>query len=127
MAWQKSPPELVTLFDAVLPDDPRIERRKMFGFPAAFLNGNMFAGLFESQFIVKCDTEDCARLLDAGGKRFEPTPGRVMSQYIVLPAAVLASRAKLRRWIERSVAFVATKPPKAKKPKKKSAVTKRDR
>ena len=45
MAWTKAPQSLVDLFTESLPDDPRIERRKMFGFPSVFVGGNMCAGL----------------------------------------------------------------------------------
>ena len=41
MAWKKAPAALIDLFGASLPDDPRIERRQMFGYPAAFVNGNL--------------------------------------------------------------------------------------
>ena len=37
MEWQKSPDDVARAFDAALPDDPRLERRKMFGFPAGFV------------------------------------------------------------------------------------------
>jgi hypothetical protein len=33
--WRKSPDALIVLFDAALLDDPRVERRKMFGYPCA--------------------------------------------------------------------------------------------
>jgi hypothetical protein len=45
MVWQKSPAALIARFDELLPKDPRVARRKMFGYPAAFVNGRMFAGL----------------------------------------------------------------------------------
>ncbi len=50
--WEKSPQALVQLFDRVLPESPNVERRKMFGYPCAFVNGNMFAGLFAKQMFV---------------------------------------------------------------------------
>lgn len=34
MQWQKTPADLNRAFDAALPDDPRLERRTMFGFKA---------------------------------------------------------------------------------------------
>ena len=39
--WKKSPPELVATFDAAIAGKPGVERRQMFGYPCAFLNGNM--------------------------------------------------------------------------------------
>jgi len=43
--WRKSPDDLIALFYAALPEDPRVERRKMFGYPCAFVGGNLFSGL----------------------------------------------------------------------------------
>lgn len=55
MAWQKSSPELIARFGACLPDDPLIERRQMFGYPCAFVNGKMFVGLHEENLIMRLD------------------------------------------------------------------------
>src|SRR5438046_4701621 len=41
MAWRKSPPELIATFERVVPAGGA-ERRLMFGYPAAFVNGKMF-------------------------------------------------------------------------------------
>ena len=51
MAWKKSPPALIETFDAVLPGAPA-ERRSMFGYPAAFVNGNLFMSLFEDEHVA---------------------------------------------------------------------------
>jgi hypothetical protein len=40
-----SPPELIEFFDRLLPDDPDIKKRNMFGYPSCFINGNLAAGL----------------------------------------------------------------------------------
>ncbi len=47
MAWIKAPPEMIELFAASLPLDPATERRTMFGYPCAFVNGNMFCAKTE--------------------------------------------------------------------------------
>ena len=48
MAWRPAPPSLIALFDAVLPADSSIERRRMFGYPAAFVGGRLFAVVGDS-------------------------------------------------------------------------------
>jgi hypothetical protein len=48
VAWKKSPPALVERFEAIVPALSGAERRKMFGYPAAFVGGNMFAGRMPS-------------------------------------------------------------------------------
>ena len=84
--WKKSPPSLTELFDAVIPKDARIERRMMFGYPAAFLNGHLFAGLHQENFILKFSPADRDRLtMECNAPAFEPVPGRAMHEYRVLP------------------------------------------
>ncbi len=53
MAWTKSPQSLVELFDKSVLSGDSISRRKMFGYPAAFANGNLFAGLHQNDFIIR--------------------------------------------------------------------------
>ena len=56
MKLRKSPEELVATFDEVMPGAPAT-KRKMFGFPAGFVNGNMFMGLFEESMILRLPPE----------------------------------------------------------------------
>ncbi len=53
MAWEKPSETLIEHFGRWLPDDSNVERRKMFGCPCAFVNGNMFAGVHEQNLIVR--------------------------------------------------------------------------
>lgn len=112
MAWRTPPAELVARFDAALPDDPSCERRQMFGCPAAFACGNMFAGVHQEDVFLRLDGDDRGALLDAGGRPFEPTPGRVMREYVLAPAALPADADALRRWLARAFAYAAALPPK---------------
>jgi len=116
MAWRKSPPELIALFDAAIPTDARVERRKMFGYPAAFTNGHLFAGLHQESLILRLDESDCAKLCEAGkAGPFEPMAGRRMRNYVALAPAVLADRKVLGRMIARALAHTAALPPKGPK------------
>lgn len=118
---QKTPADVTRAFDAALPDDPRLERRKMFGFPAGFVGGNMFAGTFGESVVVKLPEAERARALDQGASTFEPMPGRVMREYVVVPPPALADEAQLRGWVQRAFAYVAALPPKDRtKPRKKA-------
>jgi TfoX/Sxy family transcriptional regulator of competence genes len=111
--WKKAPAELVETFHAVLPDDPRVERRKMFGFDCAFTRGNMFTGLCPLGMVVRLAEDDRERLLALpGASRFEMR-GRVMREYAVVPEAMTQERRKLRGWVERSFAYASALPAKA--------------
>src|SRR5438128_536165 len=116
MAWKKSPPELVSAFDRLVPAARGVERRKMFGYPAAFVGGNMFAGLHESRFVLRLDDEALAEAKRLGAKDFEPMPGRAMKGWIILPASLLADD-QARGWIERARRHVSTMPAKSQKKK----------
>ena len=54
-----------------------------------------------------------AQALD-GARPFEPMPGRPMTGFTVLPAAVVDDDDAIRDWVGRAVAFGATLPPKSK-------------
>ena len=119
MAWTKSPQGLVDLFEESLPDDPRVERRKMFGYPSIFVGGNMCAGLFGERMFARLAPTDVAQLNDA--RPFEPMAGRPMKGYVLVPDDVLADEPALATLIAKAVAFTASMPPKEKKGKKAGA------
>jgi TfoX/Sxy family transcriptional regulator of competence genes len=122
MAWRKSSPELVELFSSVLPDDPCVERRQMFGYPSAFVNGNMFTGLHQESFILRLSEADRRIIFEKeGGSAFMPMPGRIMREYAALPGSLLTNPAAVKCWVKRSFSYAASLPPKLpklKKPKK---------
>lgn len=111
-AWGKSPQHLVEAFAAAVADLPGAEPRKMFGFPAAFVNGNLFTGLFEDRWFVRLADEDRVTLQGEGGAAFEPMPGRPMKAYVELPAEVLADEAARDGWLRRSLDHAASLPAK---------------
>ncbi len=77
MRWRKSPDVLIEKFSKIVPQDPRVERRKMFGYPAAFVGGNLFMGLHQEALILRLSDEDRASFLTIeGASVFEPMRGR---------------------------------------------------
>jgi TfoX/Sxy family transcriptional regulator of competence genes len=115
-AWRSSPETLAALFRAALPAGAGVERRQMFGYPTAFVNGNMATGLHQDQVIVRLPEAERKRLLTRPGARtFEPMPGRPMTEYVVLPPNLVAKAAALQRWIAKAVAYARSLPPKVKK------------
>ena len=108
---RKSPPELADRFAALTDGIEGLERRKMFGWPAGFVGGNMVTGLFGTDWHVRLPESDGAELAAAGGAPFEPVPGRPMRGYWLLPAAIVADDAAVRAWLDRAVGFGRTLPP----------------
>lgn len=108
--WKKVPPALAERFDACLPRSGAVERRKMFGCPCAFVNGNMFAGLHEDRLIVRLPDE-------AAGRPFV-VMGRTMREYAAIGKALERPPAEMKRWIERAFRYARSLPPKRPKKKK---------
>ena len=103
-------------FTALAPDAPGIEIKPMFGNLGAFVNGNMFMGLFGSAVGLKLPADDLAELLaQPGAGPFGPEE-RPMGGYAALPADW--SEEQAGAWTAKAHAHVAALPPKAKKAKK---------
>lgn len=103
-------------FRALVPDEPSVEIKPMFGNLGAFVNGNMFMGLFGSSVGVRLAEADQSKLLaQPGAGPFGPEE-RPMGGYVSLPGAWTA--AKARPWVKKAFAHVSAMPPKQAKPKK---------
>lgn len=123
--WRKSPPELVAFFDAAIGDNPPVELKKMFGYPAAFLNTHLYAGLHQENMILRLPEADRKELIEKhGASVFAPMDGRVMKEYVSLPPAMLVDPAALAPWVSKAMGFVANMPPKKPKTKKPNGKTK---
>lgn len=107
-------------FAALVPDSPAVTLRPMFGNLSAFVNGNMFAGLFGEDLFVKLSEADIAKVRKLGGRDFEVMPGRAMKGYVVVPGTWRGKPAAAKGWIDAALELVRQMPPKAtaKKPAK---------
>jgi TfoX/Sxy family transcriptional regulator of competence genes len=114
--WKPAPREAVAAFDAATSGLAGVEPRKMFGYSCVFAKGNMFAGLHEAGMVLRLPDEERAEFLRLkGSEQFEPMPGRVMREYVVVPRVLLNAPEQLREWVEKSLAYVSSLPAKAKK------------
>lgn len=94
----------------------------MFGGLGSFVNGNMFAGALGDRIFLRLPDPDREALLKApGGGPFEPVKGHAMAGYATVPKAWTKEPERVRDWMGRALAWVATMPPKerGKKPKPK--------
>lgn len=108
-------------FLSLVPDDPRVAVKPMFGSLGAFVNGNMFLGLFAADVGVKLDDAGRAELLaEDGAGPFGPAE-RPMGGYVSLPPAWRSSPGHAAGWVDRALAHVGAMPPKQPKPKAKKA------
>jgi hypothetical protein len=121
MKWRKSPDALVQAFDHSLPIVDGVERRAMFGYPCAFFGGHLFCGLHQDSIIVLLPEERRDALVAEGASVFEPTSGRPMHSYVVVPSEIVADRQRLRALLSDALAHASSLTPKAKKPPAKAA------
>lgn len=100
-------------FRSLITEAPGVEIKPMFGSVGAFVNGNMFAGLFGEAVGVKLDDAglDELRALPGSGP-FGPAE-RPMNGWLALPADL--SDSDKSAWTDRARDHIATLPPKAKK------------
>ncbi len=110
--------ETVAWFDTTVPlGAPGVLRQQMFGQPCAYVNGNMFMGLFGEDMILRLPPEQREQMAGLGGAPFEPM-GRPMKEYVTVAPAVRADAAELDRWVSRSLEFASQLPAKAPRAKK---------
>jgi len=118
MVWTKSPQSLIDLFDKSVPSSVTVSRRRMFGYPAAFANGNLFIGLHQNDFIMRLSEEDRTRFSAEYGERiFEPMKGRRMREYVRLPEELLTDARKRAPWIKQSLEYAKGIKPKVRRKK----------
>lgn len=125
MKMPKPSEETKAAFARIVPDEPAITLKPMFGQMSAFVNGNMFLGIFGDDLILRLPEADIAKVKQRGGRDFEPMAGRKMSGYVVYegewrsrpPSALIKAALEEGRKL----------PPKAPKPAKKTAAAARKR
>jgi len=111
-------PATKRLYESVLPADPRIETRSMFGGLGSFVNGNMFSGALGDRIFLRLPEADRAGLLrEPGAKVFEPVKGRAMAEYVTVPETWTRDPDRVREWMGRSLEWAAGMPPKRAKKK----------
>lgn len=112
--WEKSDAALAERFARVLDRYPEVERRKMFGYPAAFIGGNMVTGLHQQNWIVRLREAEQDEARAAGASTFDPMGGRPMKNYVALPPEILEDEDAVAGWVKRAIEHGRTLPPKKK-------------
>jgi TfoX/Sxy family transcriptional regulator of competence genes len=109
-SWPSSP-ALIALLERVAPRGPDVTQRRVVGFPATFVNGNLCCGTFNDHFMLRVSDADRAALEARGGRSFEPMPGRPMRSLLEIGAHTFHDEATLRGWFARAAEFTRTLPP----------------
>lgn len=116
LEWKKAPAELVE-FIAEKMKNVKAEYRKMFGYPAYFINGNMFVGVFADKLFLRLSNADIALITERfeDVSAFEPMKGRPMKGYVFVPKRLYSDETFFDEWLSKSIKFVSSLPPKRKK------------
>lgn len=116
-SWKKSDPALVDRFHAALPDHPAAERRKMFGYPACFVNGNYFSGLYQDEVVVRLPGEMRDRFTElSDAQPFDPMgTGKGMKDWYRVPTEIADDDERLAAFLQAAIVEVAELPPKERK------------
>lgn len=119
MKLPKPSEEAKAAFARLVPDGPAVTLKPMFGQLSAFVNGNMFCGLFGDDLVVRLPEPEIAKVKQQGGRDFEPMAGRKMGGYVVVPGDWRARPAPAAALIKRALTVAGGMPAKA--PKKVAA------
>lgn len=113
--------EVKDLFRALVPVAPGVEVKPMFGNLGAFVNGNMFAGLFGDDIGVRVlDEASLAELASVDGTGpFGPSE-RPMGGYVALPRTWRSDPDRLSAWVAVALAQVGQLPAKQPTSRKKA-------
>lgn len=128
MEMPKATEEDKERFRRVVPDHPEVVVRPMFGNLGAFVNGNMFAGLFGSTIGVKLSPKD-KEVLESSERTVPFGPAeRPMGGYTGLPDMWNeegdGDDTRARAWAGKALDYVASLPPKEpKEPKARASRT----
>ncbi|MBE4717218.1 TfoX/Sxy family protein [Pseudarthrobacter sp. AB1] len=117
MEMAKASDEAKERFRSVAPANPEVVVKPMFGNLGAFVNGNMFAGLFGATIGVKLSDADRQELESTEQTvPFGPAE-RPMGGYTGLPETWNADgdNARAKAWVGKAFEYVAELPPKAPK------------
>ena len=121
MKVPKPSEEAKAAFSKIVPDEPAVTLKPMFGQLSAFVNGNMFCGIFGEELMVRLPEAEIATVKKQGGRDFEPMAGHKMGGYVIVPGNWRAKppTALIKRALEVTRKMPAKAP--AKTPKKTAA------
>ncbi|TMG68776.1 MAG: TfoX/Sxy family protein [Chloroflexi bacterium] len=85
MKMPKPSEEAKAALARVVPDEPAVTLKPMFGQLSGFVNGNMFCGIFGEDLFVRLPEDEIAVVKKQGGRDFEPMAGHKMGGYVIVP------------------------------------------
>lgn len=96
----------------LLADNSAVQEKKMFGGVAFLVNGNMSVGVHKDWLIARLAADHAGEALQRPGAKVMDITGRPMKGWIMVAPDGIADEESLRAWVDESVAFAASLPPK---------------
>jgi len=97
---------------ALLEGNDAVVEKRMFGGVAFLVNGNMSVGVHKDWLIARLSAEAAAEALSRPGAKVMDITGRPMKGWLMVAPDGVAAEESLRTWVDESVAFAASLPPK---------------
>jgi len=110
--------EVVKLYDKLIEANPNIDRKGK-TMPYTSLNGHMFSFLSkEGEMGLRLSAEDREDFIQKFDSQLMQQHGRVMKEYVSIPAAMLNDTDLLSEYLQKSYNYVSQQKPKPTKKKK---------
>jgi TfoX/Sxy family transcriptional regulator of competence genes len=90
----------------------RVQERKMFGGLTFMVDGHMTVGVVKDELMARVGADGEEDALGQPNARAMDFSGRPMAGFILVSAAGVAAEDDVRAWVDRSLAFTTTLPPK---------------
>jgi len=97
---------------ALLEGNGAVVEKKMFGGVAFLVNGNMSVGVHKDWLIARLAADQAGQALQRPGAKVMDITGRPMKGWLMVAPVGVADDESLGAWVEESVAFAASLPPK---------------
>jgi len=96
------------------------QMKKMFGHLTYFIRNNMFIGVHEDAIFLRLSLADKEKVLAKYSiiKPFEPMPGRIMKEYVVIPEHIYNNKKIFLELLRKSIDYVSSLSSKGKRKKK---------
>jgi hypothetical protein len=113
MKWLKAPESLVKMLESAMQGVDCVQR-PMFGYPAYFINRNMFIGLFQASLFARLSPDQLSELRNKYPSigNLEPMPGRPMKAYYVIPEELFSDAKRFKSLISKAVEHARSLPEK---------------
>ncbi|NUO49134.1 MAG: TfoX/Sxy family protein [Polyangiaceae bacterium] len=106
--------ELALRIRTALGDRDDVEEKQMFGGIAFMVAGSMACGVIDKDLLARVGSEQHEEALSRAHTRLMTFTGRPMKGFIIVDAAGIRTAASLKKWVDRTVAFVTSPEQRAK-------------